>query len=218
MPVVRLRDRTTNQDSIFINVHNPANTSRFPHQDEQTGPVAEPKRTRGGAVTWRVATARTKPSPGPGTTKRELALVSSPAPPRMVPPAPTRLMIRSWPRDSWVGSGHDKVTIVRVEPFVRRRGVRRHRVRARPLEARRHFRAGTRRPGGSRCRAPHLTGAEGGRCSALGLRTAEVPLQVLLHALSQLRVVEQPVELARVDDEEMHRRLGDHGGGPRNVL
>ncbi|RYU14793.1 peptidoglycan DD-metalloendopeptidase family protein [Nocardioides iriomotensis] len=32
MPIVRLRDRTTNQDSIFINVHNPANTSRFPNQ------------------------------------------------------------------------------------------------------------------------------------------------------------------------------------------
>ena len=40
MPVVRLRDRATSQDSIFINVHNPANTRRFPHQEEQTGPVA----------------------------------------------------------------------------------------------------------------------------------------------------------------------------------
>ena len=30
MPVLRLRDRTTNLDSIFVNVHNPANTRRSP--------------------------------------------------------------------------------------------------------------------------------------------------------------------------------------------
>jgi endonuclease/exonuclease/phosphatase family metal-dependent hydrolase len=32
MPVVRLRDRSTGRDSFFVNVHNPADTRRYPHQ------------------------------------------------------------------------------------------------------------------------------------------------------------------------------------------
>jgi endonuclease/exonuclease/phosphatase family metal-dependent hydrolase len=32
MPVVRLRDRSTGRESTFVNVHNPADTRRFPHQ------------------------------------------------------------------------------------------------------------------------------------------------------------------------------------------
>jgi len=32
MPIVRLRDRVTGQDSIFLNVHNPADTKRHPNQ------------------------------------------------------------------------------------------------------------------------------------------------------------------------------------------
>jgi endonuclease/exonuclease/phosphatase family metal-dependent hydrolase len=32
MPVVRLRDRVTGRESVFVNVHNPADTRDFPHQ------------------------------------------------------------------------------------------------------------------------------------------------------------------------------------------
>lgn len=44
MPVVRLRDRSTNQDSMFINVHNPADTSRFPRQERYRRVAVERER------------------------------------------------------------------------------------------------------------------------------------------------------------------------------
>jgi len=32
MPIVRLRDRSTGREALFVNVHNPADTRRYPHQ------------------------------------------------------------------------------------------------------------------------------------------------------------------------------------------
>ena len=37
MPVLRLRDRTTGQEAFFVNVHNPADTRRFPRQGHWRG-------------------------------------------------------------------------------------------------------------------------------------------------------------------------------------
>ena len=43
MPIVRLRDRSTGQEAVFVNVHNPADTRAYPRQ-----------------AAWRAAAVRTE--------------------------------------------------------------------------------------------------------------------------------------------------------------